>query len=557
MDRTVRTSRPRVTVIGLVVAVLATLVAPATATAAPEPPGTGTGVATAATLGAPGSARLSPATAGTRSVAPPVVRDLTAACPSDRVPGTVFADVAGSVFVPAIACVRWYGLTQGRTATAFDPGGTVTRRQMAVFLYRLLDRADIPLPQAAGTGFRDVPASGPGTREIAALASDDLAGLLGRRVAGGYPDGTFRPAEAVSRAQMAAFVSRAVEGIATRYAAELTSGSCDGVFPDADAIPPPHRASVDRLCALGIVTGRDDGRFAPTDDVTRGQMAAFLARALDVLVEADLVALPDRVATVRVASDCDEAGDGSAERPYCTVGEAVASAPGEADRLDVLLAPGTYTEDLVLDAPPATTVVVAGAGPEETEIVGTHRVTGDASTVVSVEGATLSAQTGTIVDVRSTGSTFLFDVDVVGGTTAVRVADGYTAIDTSVISRPSRVGVEVAAGATGDVLSTVVDGTPVGVRIAEGGGGFLVATVLFRLPIGAVLPLGAAEDEVRVEDGTFVQGTGTRAYVVDRTGNGARLPELRDAAGLVFDPPAVLTDVEFDGGLHPALVPRN
>jgi hypothetical protein len=554
MDRSDRTSRPRAAVIGSVLALLAALVAPTAAAAAQEP--TGARSATAATLGPAGSARSPHATAGTRSVvAPPVVRDLTAACPPDRVPGTVFADVAGSVFVPAIACVRWYGLTQGRTVTAFDPGGTVTRRQMAVFLHRLLDRAGIPLTGAAGTGFSDVPAGGPGTREIAALASDDLADLLGRRVAGGYPDGTFRPAEPVSRAQMAAFVSRAVEGIAARYAAEVASGSCDGVFPDEPAIPPPHRASVDRLCALGIVTGRGDGRFDPTADVTRGQMAAFLARALDVLVEADLVALPDRVATVRVDPACGGAGDGSDERPYCTVGEALASPGGDADRLDVLLAPGTYTEDLVLAAPPATTVVVAGAGPDRTEIVGTHRVTGDASAVVSLEGLTLSAPAGTIVDVRSTGSTFLFDVDVLGGATAVRVGSGYTAIDTSVISRPSTVGVEVVAGATGDVLSSVIDGTPVGVRMAEGGGGFLVATVLFRLPIGAVLPLGANDEEVRVEDGTFVQGTGTRAYVVDRTGDGRRLPDLRDAAGLVFDPPAVLADAEFDGARYPALVP--
>jgi hypothetical protein len=90
------------------------------------------------------------------------------------------------------------------------------------------------------------------------------------RVASGHPDGTFRPGEAVTRGQMASFVSTAI----------LAAGA---------PLPPPgarfrdvsgtHQRAVERLVAAGIVGGYADGTFRPSQQVTRGQMASFLAAA--------------------------------------------------------------------------------------------------------------------------------------------------------------------------------------------------------------------------------------------------------------------------------------
>ena len=51
-------------------------------------------------------------------------------------------------------------------------------------------------------------------------------------------------------------------------------------FPDAPNSG--HKAFIDCLAELGIVQGYTDGTFGPTDDVSRGQLASFVVRALEV-----------------------------------------------------------------------------------------------------------------------------------------------------------------------------------------------------------------------------------------------------------------------------------
>lgn len=50
-------------------------------------------------------------------------------------------------------------------------------------------------------------------------------------------------------------------------------------FADRGSIDPTHRLNVDCAFALDVVEGRN-GRYLPDDDVTREQMASFVARAL-------------------------------------------------------------------------------------------------------------------------------------------------------------------------------------------------------------------------------------------------------------------------------------
>src|SRR3546814_20579576 len=56
--------------------------------------------------------------------------------------------------------------------------------------------------------------------------------------------------------------------------------------PDDDASV--HAAAGDRRAAAGIVTGYADGTFRPSEDITREQMASFLARSLRLLVSEGL-----------------------------------------------------------------------------------------------------------------------------------------------------------------------------------------------------------------------------------------------------------------------------
>jgi len=87
----------------------------------------------------------------------------------------------------------------------------------------------------------------------------------------GYPDGTYRPENNVTRAEMAAFLIRAKIGDDFIYE-EMPH------FPDVSS---DHWAFkyIQKLWESGITTGYPDGTYRPENNVTRAEMAAFLGRA--------------------------------------------------------------------------------------------------------------------------------------------------------------------------------------------------------------------------------------------------------------------------------------
>ncbi|MBT2661685.1 Ig-like domain-containing protein [Bacillus sp. ISL-45] len=101
--------------------------------------------------------------------------------------------------------------------------------------------------------------------------------LVGRKVITGYADDTFRPGNAVTRAQAAIMIGRALE---------LDGTKRQTTFKDVD---PASVASgyIASAVERGIITGYADGTFRPDAPVTRGQMAIFLARAFSLSAEAD------------------------------------------------------------------------------------------------------------------------------------------------------------------------------------------------------------------------------------------------------------------------------
>jgi hypothetical protein len=100
---------------------------------------------------------------------------------------------------------------------------------------------------------------------------ENIRRLRAAGVTNGYSDNTYRPQENVTRAQMATFIRRA---------AKLPPGGNPG-FHDV-ASSHPHYEGIAAVAAAGIAHGRADGNFRPSNDVTRGQMASFLSRALEL-----------------------------------------------------------------------------------------------------------------------------------------------------------------------------------------------------------------------------------------------------------------------------------
>jgi len=177
---------------------------------------------------------------------------------------TPFTDLPGSSWGdPAIACIYGLGVTTGTSPTTYSPAGRVTRVQMAAFLTRLYETmVGDPCP-VGPTPFTDLPGSSWGDPAIACI--------YGLGVTTGTSVTTYAPDDLVSRMQMATFLDRLWQAV---------RGSTEPVVATPFTDMPGNWAddSIARVFALGITTGTSPTRFSPRDDVTRVQMAAFLAR---------------------------------------------------------------------------------------------------------------------------------------------------------------------------------------------------------------------------------------------------------------------------------------
>lgn len=164
-------------------------------------------------------------------------------------------DWSSSVFAASIAWMFESGITSGCGADLFCTNNSINRGQMAAFLDRALS-----LPPTTTDFFTDDDAS-PFETSINRAAA---AGITGGCAASRYC-----PNASVTRGQMAAFIDRAFD---------LPETTVD---PFVDDEASPFEGNINRLAAAGIASGCSTTRFCPTQLVTRGQMAAFLDRAIN------------------------------------------------------------------------------------------------------------------------------------------------------------------------------------------------------------------------------------------------------------------------------------
>ena len=177
-----------------------------------------------------------------------------------------FSDDDGSVFEDDIEWLAAEGITQGCNPpanTLFCPADFVTRGQMAAFLVRAFGFSD----DGGGDLFVD---------DDNSVFEDDIDRLGTAGVTKGCnpPANTmYCPAALVTRGQMAAFLVRAF-GFSDDGGGDLFVDDDNSVFED----------DIDRLGTAGVTKGCNppaNTMFCPDDFVSRGQMAAFLHRAMD------------------------------------------------------------------------------------------------------------------------------------------------------------------------------------------------------------------------------------------------------------------------------------
>ncbi|MGH2429035.1 MAG: S-layer homology domain-containing protein [Candidatus Limnocylindria bacterium] len=167
---------------------------------------------------------------------------------------TGFSDVASSPFRADIEWLVSEGITAGCSAHRFCPKGLVTRAQMASFLARALD-----LPAASRDHFTD---------DGGSMHQADINRVAAAGISSGCSATRFCPNAGVTRAEMASFLSRALG---------LPASSRDWFTDDRWSM---HHPSINRVAQASITGGCAATRYCPSGYVTRGQMAAFLHRAL-------------------------------------------------------------------------------------------------------------------------------------------------------------------------------------------------------------------------------------------------------------------------------------
>jgi hypothetical protein len=166
------------------------------------------------------------------------------------------------MFHDAVHALAASGVTAGCGNGNFCPSSAVTRAQMAVFLLKSKHGAAWAPPAASGDVFDDVPAG--------AFAAAWIEQLAAEGIAAGCGGGDFCPDAAVTRAQMAVFLLKALVG--SGYTPPPATGT---VFSDVPANA-FAAAWIEELEDRGITSGCGGGAYCPAASNTRGQMAVFL-----------------------------------------------------------------------------------------------------------------------------------------------------------------------------------------------------------------------------------------------------------------------------------------
>jgi hypothetical protein len=152
------------------------------------------------------------------------------------------------------------GIVKGYEDYRFHPGGTISRAEAAALIaraYQLKDGSTV-------NTFPDVTDSHWAKESVNAAA---VKGILR-----GYPDGTFRPSDPVSRAEMAVLVA-----IASGVPAKPVSGNTG--FTD---VSPKHWAApyIYAFAQAKQLQGYKDGTFRPNGHATRAEFAVLLTNVL-------------------------------------------------------------------------------------------------------------------------------------------------------------------------------------------------------------------------------------------------------------------------------------
>ncbi|TCM87964.1 L-asparaginase type II [Paenibacillus sp. BK033] len=173
-----------------------------------------------------------------------------------------FSDIAGHWAAASIRAAVAAGIVNGYSDGTFKPELTVTREEFIAMLMRAL-KSEEP---GADLTFKD-------NGSIGAWAKAAVAQAVAAGITSGYPDGTFKPGNKISRTEMVAMIAKALK---------LTTGENAATsFSDNADIPAWARGAVNAVADKGIIQGRLNNRFVPAGTATRAEAITVIMKLLD------------------------------------------------------------------------------------------------------------------------------------------------------------------------------------------------------------------------------------------------------------------------------------
>ncbi len=146
----------------------------------------------------------------------------------------------------------------------FNPNGTVTRAEFAAILCKAVELRDMN----TDLSFTDVNGE---------WYEDTLKTAVTNGLMSGY-NGQIRPNDPINREQMAVMIMNAFGKLSTENITDVALS-----FEDANTMSDWSKMAVAKANALGIVSGKADGTFAPKDSSTRAEAAMMVYKLLKAL----------------------------------------------------------------------------------------------------------------------------------------------------------------------------------------------------------------------------------------------------------------------------------
>ena len=166
-------------------------------------------------------------------------------------------------YAEAVQYVQENGLMAGTSSATFEPHATTSRSMIVTILYRLAGSPDIS-NENLGYPYADVDA---GSWYGAAVYWARLTGI-----AGGYGDGSFGPADTITREQLAIMLYR----FAQTQGYDVTASADLSGYTDAGEISSYAAHALSWASAEGIINGTSGTTLAPQGQATRAQIAVIM-----------------------------------------------------------------------------------------------------------------------------------------------------------------------------------------------------------------------------------------------------------------------------------------